>query len=191
MRADHDEIGADPGEPSPFRIAADRVKMRAELRRTQEAPRDKRENEQADHRERRDAERSVGDRLEFLGHRPCEIGEARGSIPCRKSPTPSVAISGLTCNPEISAPLITPTTAEIASTAATAGSIISAPLHDEGGEHRGDADEIGDRKVDRTGENGERLADCDEPQSYHALKQADDSVGCSIIVCPVQRATPT
>ena len=41
------------------------------------------------------------------------------------SPTPSVAISGLTWSLEMRTPLTTPTSAETTSTAATAGSIIS------------------------------------------------------------------
>ena len=48
------------------------------------------------------------------------------------SPTPSVAISGLTCSLEMSAPLTTPTSAETASTAADGRQHhLGAALHDE------------------------------------------------------------
>ena len=54
---------------------------------------------------------------------------------------------------------------------------LGAPLHDERGEHRRDADHVGDREVDRSGENRKRLAEGYDAERDHPLQEADHAVG--------------
>jgi hypothetical protein len=49
-------------------------------------------------------------------------------------------------------------------------------LHDERGEHRADADQIGDRKVDRSREDDEGLSDRHDPQRDHALQETNHAL---------------